>query len=150
MFLEKAVLKIRTKFSGEHPRWSVISIKSLYNFIKIILWHGCSPVNLLHIFRTPFTKNTSRLLLLKVVNQQNDVMKYSSYRPVVKIKNSNTVIQQKIALCLVNTFQVGLFSRKVLFRRKSKLLDMFFKFKLPISNFDRIFSVDSFATHVYF
>ena len=150
MFLEKAVLKIRTKFSGEHPRWSVISIKSLYNFIKIILWHGCSPVNLLHIFRTPFTKNTSRLLLLKVVNQQNDVMKYSSYRPVVKIKNSNTVIKQKIALCLVNTFQVGLFSRKVLFRRKSKLLDIFFKFKLPISNFDRIFSVDSFATHVYF
>ena len=28
------------------------------------LWHGCSPVNLLHIFRTPFLKNTSGWLLL--------------------------------------------------------------------------------------
>ena len=26
--------------------------------------HGCSPVNLLHIFRTPFLKNTSGQLLL--------------------------------------------------------------------------------------
>ena len=30
------------------------------NFIKISFWHGCFPVNLLHIFRTPFIKNTSR------------------------------------------------------------------------------------------
>ena len=30
------------------------------NFIEITLWHGWSPVNLLHIFRTPFSKNTSR------------------------------------------------------------------------------------------
>ena len=29
------------------------------NFIEITLRHGCSPVNLLHIFRTPFLKNTS-------------------------------------------------------------------------------------------
>ena len=35
------------------------------NFIEIVLWHGCSPVNLLHIFRTPFPKNTSGGLLLK-------------------------------------------------------------------------------------
>ena len=26
------------------------------NFIEIALQHGCSPVNLLHIFRTPFIK----------------------------------------------------------------------------------------------
>ena len=36
-------------------------------FIKITLRHGCSPVNLLHIFRTPFPKNTSGQLLLKAV-----------------------------------------------------------------------------------
>ena len=35
-----------------------------HNFIEITLRHGCSPVNLLHIFRTPFTKNTSGWLLL--------------------------------------------------------------------------------------
>ena len=41
------------------------------NFIEIALWHGCSPVNLLHIFRAPFSKNTSgrRLLhILQIVN----------------------------------------------------------------------------------
>ena len=36
-----------------------------YNFIEIIPWHWCSPVNLLHIFRTSFPKDISgwRLLL---------------------------------------------------------------------------------------
>ena len=38
--------------------------KVVCNFIEIALWHGCSPVNLLHIFRTPFSKNTSGWLLL--------------------------------------------------------------------------------------
>ena len=37
------------------------------NFIEIALWHECSPVNLLHIFRIPFPKNTSDVLLLFVV-----------------------------------------------------------------------------------
>ena len=32
-------------------------------FIEIALWHGCSPVNLLHIFRIPFPKNISERLL---------------------------------------------------------------------------------------
>ena len=65
IFLRKCVLKISSKFTGEHPCRSVISIKLLYNFIKITLQHGYSPVNLLHIFRTLFLKNTSgRLLLL--------------------------------------------------------------------------------------
>ena len=36
----------------------------MYNFIEIALRHGCSPVNLLHIFRTPFPKNTFGWLLL--------------------------------------------------------------------------------------
>ena len=36
-----------------------VALQLLCNFIKITLRHGCSPVNLLHIFRTPFTKNIS-------------------------------------------------------------------------------------------
>ena len=54
VFLGKSVLKICSKFTGKHPCQSVIWIKSLCNFIEIALWHGYSPVNLLHIFRTPF------------------------------------------------------------------------------------------------
>ena len=57
VFLEKGVLKIRDKFTGEHPCRSTISIKLQSNFIGITLRHGCFPVNVLHIFRTPFPKN---------------------------------------------------------------------------------------------
>ena len=40
-----------SKFTGEHPGQSVISIKLQSKFIEITLWHGCSPINLLHIFK---------------------------------------------------------------------------------------------------
>ena len=56
----KDVLKICSKFTREHQSMS----KLLCNFIEIALRHGCSPVNVLHIFRTPVHKNTSRWLLL--------------------------------------------------------------------------------------
>ena len=36
------------------------------NFIEITLRHGCSPVNLLYIFRTPLPKNPSARLLLEL------------------------------------------------------------------------------------
>ena len=52
VFLSRSVLKICSKFTGEHR-------------------HGCSPVNLQHIFRAPFPKNTSVWLLLYVVNSSN-------------------------------------------------------------------------------
>ena len=42
----------------------------LSNFIEITLRHGCSPVNLLHNFRTPFSKDTSGWLLLKLPNDR--------------------------------------------------------------------------------
>ena len=61
VFLGKGVPKIRSKFTGEHPCRSVI-----YNFIEISLQHGYSPVNLLHIFRTPFPKNNSERMLLEL------------------------------------------------------------------------------------
>ena len=44
------------KFTGGHPCRSAISIKLLCNFIEIALRYGCSPVNLLHIFRTSFLR----------------------------------------------------------------------------------------------
>ena len=64
VFLGKGVLKICSKFTGEHPCQSAISMKLLCNFITITLRYGCSPVNLLHIFRISFLKNTSEWLLL--------------------------------------------------------------------------------------
>ena len=84
VFLGKGVLETCSKFTGEHPCWSVIfskftgehpcrsviSITLLCNFIDITLRHGCSPVNLLNIFRTHFYKNNSRGLPLGFLREQ--------------------------------------------------------------------------------
>ena len=66
VFLGKGGLEICSKYSGEYPCRSVISIKLLCSFIEIALRHGCSSVNLLHIFRTTFYKNTFERLLLVI------------------------------------------------------------------------------------
>ena len=71
VFLVKGVLKIYSKFTEENPCQSAISIKLQSNFIEITLRHGCSPVNMLHIFRTPFSKNTSGWLLLAFIVSLN-------------------------------------------------------------------------------
>ena len=64
--LIKGVLKICSKITGEHPCRSGISINLQSNFIEIARRHGQSPINLVHIFRTPFFKNTFGRLLLKL------------------------------------------------------------------------------------
>ena len=48
------------------PKCDLNKVALLRNFIEVALRHECSPVNLLHIFRTPFLKNTSEWLLLNV------------------------------------------------------------------------------------
>ena len=63
MIIQLLRMKIYSKFTVEHLCRSVITIKLQSNFIEITLRHGCSPVNLLYIFRTP--KNTSDGLLLQ-------------------------------------------------------------------------------------
>ena len=83
MFLRKDVLKIYNKFKGEHPCRSVILKILPCSFIKIAFNHGCSPVNLLHIFKTPLPKNTlGRLLLFRIV-----VHKFITQANGIKIQN---------------------------------------------------------------
>ena len=58
--------KVFWKYTANlHQCWCAISVKLFCNFIEIVLRHGCFPVNLLYIFRTPFYKNTSGWLLLQ-------------------------------------------------------------------------------------
>ena len=52
VFIGKPFLKMCSKFTGEHPCRSVISIKLLCNFIEFALQYGCCSINLMHIFRT--------------------------------------------------------------------------------------------------
>ena len=68
MFFGKDVLKICSKFTGEHTCRSVIPIKLQSSFIEITLWHWCSVVYLLDFFRTSFSKKTSAFLLLLHLN----------------------------------------------------------------------------------
>ena len=67
VFLGKGVLKICSKFTREHQSRSAISMKLLCNFIEITLRHGCSPLDLMHIFRTLFYKSSSSGLFLAFV-----------------------------------------------------------------------------------
>ena len=79
VFLRKGILKICSKFIGEHPCRSAILLKITSNFIEIALRHGVSPVNLLHIFRTPSPKNTSGRLLLKTDNFEAFIKVFEAY-----------------------------------------------------------------------
>ena len=67
----------RRFFYFHSPCYTVI----LCNFIGIAFRHWCSPVNLLHILRTSFPKNTSVLLLLN----QAKVMKVSKLAIIHKV-----------------------------------------------------------------
>ena len=69
----KDVLKIYSKFTGEHPWQSVI---------LITLVHGSPPVNFLPIFRTSFLKDTSGQLLIKVI--QTIFKQYQHFMNYVK------------------------------------------------------------------
>ena len=110
MFLEKGVLKICSKFTGEHPWRSVISIKLLCDFIEITLRHGCSPVILLHILRIPFLKNTSGWLLLKlnvkifILNPRRDLFQFYHPYPVEDLKSSEKFYYGRIATFFSSTF----------------------------------------------
>ena len=104
VFLGKSVLKICSKFTGEHSCRSAISIKLQSNFIEIALRHGCSPVNLLHILRTPFYKNISRWLLLKVEtdieNQQFRMLAMSSH---IFVTDTQKMLGYIFVVSLMNT-----------------------------------------------
>ena len=53
--------------------------KRVFNKIALTLRHECFPVNLLHIFRKPFSKNTSGCLLLKAGQYQKTLISTFAY-----------------------------------------------------------------------
>ena len=65
------------------------------NFIEITLRHGCSPVNLLHIFRTPFPENISGGLLLVILNKglsaKNSKIPLEKNYPLMTYQNKDYV-----------------------------------------------------------
>ena len=81
--------------------------KGDFNKVEITLWHGWSPVNLLHIFRTPFPNNISGWLLLKQKPSnrnrkgkwfQNKFRTYSSQRQQILISARSYKSRVKIVI----------------------------------------------------
>ena len=98
VLLVKGILKICSKFTSENACRSVISIKLQSNFIEITFRHGCSPVNLLHVLRTSFAKNTSGWLLLyfgKIPIENGCSSQDLDYQPVWPIYYSAFLIENE-------------------------------------------------------
>ena len=68
--LESTHEQITTRSSRPEVFWENVAS----NFIEITLRYGCSAVNLLHIFRTPFPTNTYRVLFLNNNKLCNDII----------------------------------------------------------------------------
>ena len=96
VFLGEGALKICSKSIGEHLCRSLILIHLQSNFIKITLQHGCSPVNLLHIFRSPFPKNTSAGLLMFNLESQKQLKTCVNSSTVIDILKYKCAFQARI------------------------------------------------------
>ena len=62
------VLRKRCSENMQQIYRRILMPKCNFNKVALALWHRCSLVNLLHIFRTPFPKNISERLLLNIAN----------------------------------------------------------------------------------
>ena len=112
MFLWKGILKICSKFTGEHPCWSVvISITLLSSFIEIALRHECSPLISLHIFRTSFPINTSRRLLLFCcsISTQSTMLRSPHPPSILGIYSLSVPLCEWYILLIVTTFRLSVF-----------------------------------------
>ena len=93
MFLGKGILKICSKFTGEHQCQSVIAIKLQSNVIEIALRHGRFSANFQHIFKTPFSRNISGFLLPLRTSKQTNTYHKSNVL--------NVAYQQRIQIVLL-------------------------------------------------
>ena len=50
--------------------WENLSVSKIWKLIQITLQYGCSPANVLHMFKTPFPNNTSGGQLLNFFSQE--------------------------------------------------------------------------------
>ena len=91
VFSVKCVLKIYRKLTGEHPYQSEISKNFLCNFAEITLRHGCFPVNLLHILRTPFPKNTYGGVFLEELFSKKRNIGQVHFKKLLEFPNFNGI-----------------------------------------------------------
>ena len=104
----RGVLSKRCSIGG-HPCQSVILINLQSKFIEITLRHRCSPVNLLHIFRTSFSKNPSGWLLLTFSSSARTSQVYRTiflFSLSTVSTMSNKIDEPKFNLTLIQLFRL--------------------------------------------
>ena len=74
--LSKRCSENMQQFCRRTPMLKCKSIKLLCNFCKITFRYGCSSVNLLHVFRKPFSKNTSEGMFLFFISSLSALNKF--------------------------------------------------------------------------
>ena len=86
------------------PEAACIKLQS--SFIEITLQYGCSPVNLLHIFRTPFPKNTSGWLFQSFRSLSSESWLKSSliYLAMASVEHTDMIFL--IHLYIMNSLEV--------------------------------------------
>ena len=92
MFLGKDILKICSKVKGEHKCRSAISIKLHASLLKSHFSNGRSPVNFLHVFRTPLHNNTSGGLLLNSKRFERSFISFFNLTPEIVTKSIYYII----------------------------------------------------------
>ena len=86
--------KVFSKYAANLQENTHIEVRFQSNFIEMALRHWCSPVNLLHIFRTPFPKNTSGWLPLYVTSKlfrcSEDLLSFLSSLAIMALYQTQT------------------------------------------------------------
>ena len=106
----------------------------LCDAIETRLWHVCSPVNMLHIFRTPFNKNTYRGLLLSLTYAISEFLTWHQRdlnpQPVRKRTLNHLAKFAKWMSCVVSTDLYGAFDCMLL-SGHVRVLDWIYTLELP-------------------
>ena len=71
------------KFQGKTRKKHYIGV--LCNFTEIILWHGCSPINLLLIFRAPFYKKPLEVCIWKTKTVAGSLSKSNCLEDLISV-----------------------------------------------------------------
>ena len=142
---------------GENPCRSVISIKLQSIFIETTLRHECSPVNLLHIFRTPFTKNTSGRLLLDnasdtefhLMHQMQILFFYTVITPPLPNKKAGRLTCKCVLQCLRRLCNYNSLRKLLKTHRNCFLSRTIDNFKIIVSNITFFLKKKSKADHSF-
>ena len=77
------------------------------NVIEIALRHGSSPVNLLHIFKTPFSRNTSEwLLLFSTIYNVHNLIGKLSFKGSLKLSCKAHIMQKLCKNKLMQKYKI--------------------------------------------